>query len=283
MACYHPNRGPPALPMFLHLTARLSFGQRLLESPRSARWMMGCLRRTWPEAVAACVVPSHLHVVAAAESIAAEQARLRRVAAAFSKSLGIRRLWEPIPEPSRIADRRHLERTVRYVVLNPCRSGLASDPLCWPFSTLRGVLGAEYDPWVSASQLARALGRGRRLRAWFHGYVTADSELPAQARVFPQPALPSDVPVVSLGDVLMSADCATPYSSDRTRRAAFVLLARSQGWRSTAALARASGMSERQIRRLACRINPQLLEAAALCLGDARLRVSSVPKARKRS
>jgi hypothetical protein len=264
--------------MFLHLIARLSFGQRLLESPQSARWMMRCLRRAWPEALAACVMPSHFHVVAATESIAAERVRLRRVAAAFSKHLAGIHLWEPIPEPSRITDSRHLLRTVRYVVLNPCRSGLVSDPLCWPYSTLRSVIGAEYDPWVSASDLAQALGHPRQFREWFHRYVTADSELPPEARIFPRPALPSDVPVVSLGDVLKSAESATPHSSDRTRRVAFVVLARSQGWHTTAALARASGLSERQVRRLARICSPQLLEAAALCLGDARLRVALSPR-----
>ncbi len=42
-----------------------------------------------------------------------------------------------------------------------------------------------------------------------------------------------------------------------------------------------TGNSERQIRRLACRANPPLLDAAALCLGDPRLRIALQPNWQK--
>ena len=82
-----------------------------------------------------------------------------------------------MPEATRVADARHVRPTTRYVLLNPCRSQLVSNPLRWPYSTLRGVLGAEYDPWVSAPQLAACIGHVWEIRHWFHRYVASDPRL----------------------------------------------------------------------------------------------------------
>jgi len=264
-------------PMFLHATARALPGLRPFESDAAARRLMECLRRAWPSALAASVMPNHLHLVVEAEDAARERARLARAAAAFSRHLGRGRIWVPIPEPTRVADCRHLQRTVRYVLLNPCRAGLVSDPLCWPHSTLRGVLGAEYDAWVSAAELAAALGPRPEFRDWFHRYVAADSRIPPEARKLLRPARPSEVPCVLLSDIVAASVCATPWSPPSVQRLAVVLLARSQGWRDMASLTSASGLSERQIRRLAGRTEHSLLAAAALCLGDPRLRVTLKP------
>ena len=54
-------------------------------------------------------------------------------------------------------------------------------------------------------------------------------------------------------------------------RAAFVLLARRQGWTDPGVLARACGVTRHSIRSLARREQPDLLAAASLCLGDDRL------------
>jgi hypothetical protein len=82
---------------------------------------------------------------------------------------------------------------------------------------------------------------------------------------------------VPLSDIVAAAVCATPWSSPTAQRLAIVLLAHSQGWKDTASLMHASGLSERQVRRLAERSNPPLLGAAALCLGDHRLRADPQP------
>jgi len=238
---------------------------------------MACLRRIWPRALAASVLPNHFHLLAEAEDAARERVRLARAVAAFARHRGKGRIWEPLPEPTRVADRRHLQRTTRYVLLNPVRAGLVSDPLCWQHTTLRGVLGAEYDPWVPASHLAGALSHRGAFRRWFHAYVAADPRVPDAARIFPQAAPSSDTPAALLADILAAAEAATPWSSEPLRRQAFVLLARHQGWHGTREVARASGISERQVHRLAGRFHPELLAAAALCLGDPRLRIASRP------
>ncbi len=73
-------------------------------------------------------------------------------------------VWLPGSPPEPISDSKHLQRTIRYVALNPCRDRLVGDPLAWPFSGHRdagglaipGVLPTARDP------------------VWHHGYVSGD-------------------------------------------------------------------------------------------------------------
>ncbi len=46
-------------------------------------------------------------------------------------------VWLPAPPAQAIQSHQHLQTTIRYVHLNPCRAKLVSDPLAWPFSTHR--------------------------------------------------------------------------------------------------------------------------------------------------
>jgi hypothetical protein len=72
-------------------------------------------------------------------------------------------------------DSKHLQRTVRYVALNPCRDKLAPDPLAWPFSGHRdtvglaipGVLPVVCDP------------------VWHHGYVSGDPSVRVEGTELP--------------------------------------------------------------------------------------------------
>ncbi len=256
----------------MHIVARALPGQRPLEAADEARWMMRRLRCAWPAAVAACVMPNHVHLLIEAARARAERVRLARIVAAFGRRFERGRLWEPVPDPVRVPDQRHLQRTVRYVLLNPCRARLVSDPLCWPLSTLRGVIGAEFDPWVRASRLAEAVGARRSFAQWVYAYVAEDPDVVRTARCFPSPAGESDIPRVPLAEIVSAARAATPWSATPVRRHAFVLLAWAQGWRDVALLASAAGVSRRQVQRLVHEPNSELLAAAALCLGDVRLR-----------
>ena len=79
--------------------------------------------------VLGCVLAYHLHLLVEAPSEAALSAMMRTELAAFSRrffpSQGV---WQPSPEPEVIRNSLHLRRQIRYVHLNPCREGLASDP-----------------------------------------------------------------------------------------------------------------------------------------------------------
>jgi hypothetical protein len=65
-------------------------------------------------------------------------------------------------------------------------------------------------------------------------------------------------------------------------RATFIALARRYGAPSLAELFAACGVSDRCIFRLERRIDPVLVAAAEVCLGDPRLRVWQTPAHRRR-
>ncbi len=110
---------------------------------------------------------------------------LVRLAAACTRRLGARRLWEPAPLPEPVAPDKLL-RVIRYVHLNPPRAHLVDDLLSYRWSTHRGVIGAEYDPWVSMARIAQATGR-----PWcgfvesFHEYVSSDPSVSPVGTPFP--------------------------------------------------------------------------------------------------
>jgi hypothetical protein len=102
----------------LHLVDRALPGQYPLTDPHSGWEMMRALRRAWPDALAACVMPNHLHVLVASDSPAQEQARLSKVIGGFTRRAHGQWIWQPVPSPTLVADRSHLQRTIRYVHLN---------------------------------------------------------------------------------------------------------------------------------------------------------------------
>lgn len=159
----------------MHLVARAKAGRHPFEDPAAAWWFWWRLRQRFPNIAAACLMPNHLHLLVRSNRPELDRRRLGVLLAGFSRHLGQRSLWQKVPSPARIPDRKHLLRQVRYVHLNPCRDGLVDDPLRWPWSTHRGLLGAAMDPWVTPATLAGALGRATRgFGAWLHHYVSSD-------------------------------------------------------------------------------------------------------------
>jgi hypothetical protein len=182
-----------------------------------------------------------------------------------------------VPEPTLIADAKHLLRTIRYVHLNACREQLVGDPLLWPWSTHRGVVGAEQDPWLDARRLAGFVASNyaeSAFVAWFHRYVSSDPSCAPGGTPLPVAAPKREWPAVALADVVSAAIAATPWSNRRGawRRLAIALAAH-QGIRDRAALSHAIGIDARTVRHWASRPSNELLAPGALCLGDARLRL----------
>ena len=162
--------------MFVHLTAHVQTERDLCRPAAFGFELWAHLRSGWPNALAACLMPNHLHLLTDTPDPEQERYKLARVLGALTRGAG-RGAWRPVRVLEPIADRKTLARVVRYVVLNAPRAGLVSDPLEWPWSTHRGVVGAEVNPWVSAHALARALAE--RLDGFsqrFHGYVSGQSE-----------------------------------------------------------------------------------------------------------
>jgi len=220
-------------------------------------------------------MPDHVHLLAAVPSPKAARTSFARIIAGLGRRCG--QSWQPVPPAALVTDTAKTARVMRYVLLNPCREGIACDPLAWRWSTHRDVVGAAAPAWVTAESLAAVLGcRTRGFREWVHRYVSSDPSVAVTGTPLPdRPRI--DQPVVaSLTRIQFAAAAATRAAPDAlTRRTparhAFVLLARALGMRDTLPLARLCKITPRAIQKLAHKPAPHLTAAALLCLTDARL------------
>ena len=245
-------------------------GYRPFADPTNAEPLWRSLRRAFPDALAACLMPNHLHLLDETSDPRRDRERLVRVAAASTRRIGARRLWEPAPSPEPIAPDKLL-RQIRYLHLNPPRAGLVDDPLAYRCSTHRGVVGAEHEPWVPAQRIARLTGRPVcGLAESFHDYVSSDPSVSPSGSPFPERAPTRPFAVVPLAAIIAAAHSAAFWCPRSVERHATVLLGVDQGW-PVARIADALGIDPRSVRRFAQRANPALLDSARLCLGDPRL------------
>ncbi len=105
----------------------------------------------------------------------------------------------PVPEP--VGDHEKQRRHLRYVALNPCRAGLANDPLVWPLSTYRDALGLSLwpvlptlpDPWD------------------FHAFVSGDPSVNVRGT-----SLPEQRPRAPRPEEVAEAVCALARASRST-------------------------------------------------------------------
>jgi len=262
---------------WFHLTATLS-----RELPSLCREDVGM--RLWPElreafsaAIVGLLMPDHPHVVIATSRPEASVARLDAVLARLVRRHGLGPSAYRVAEPKPIRGGDVLARHVRYVVLNPCRAKLASCPIAWPWSTHRDVVGACVDPWVGAQRLAAALGcTGDGFAAWHHAYVSADPSTHVGGTPMPAAARPSALSSVGLRAIALAVAAATRSPVDAIRRrgpvrALFIALAYEHGWDHPEKLAEVCRCRPRLVRELVPRVEAHALDAARLCLGDARL------------
>jgi hypothetical protein len=267
--------------MLVHLVARTFGGKPAFSDFAPAEWMWRALRRGFTQALAAVLMPWHLHVIAEVASAIAARLYLAKTLAGFARWHSpspedpIR--WQPVPKPEPLASPEHLRRSLRYVVLNPCRDKLVRDPLEWVWSTHRDVVGAVADPWVDAAHLARLLDEPTRgFGDSFHRYVSGDPSCSSNGTRPPRAPQQSECARYPLERIVAAAAAATrqPLAAVQTRgaaRAAFVQLALRQGWTDVRLLARTCGVTTRGLRKLRAQERPELVAAAALCLGDDRL------------
>ncbi len=259
---------------WIHLVARTR-GQRILSEWEAASRAWSLLRHAFPRALAACLMPNHLHLIGPGDDPERDRRSVSRVLVTLMSGRGPGH-WEPVPVPAVVPDLRHLRRQVRYVALNPCRDGLCRDPLEWPWSTHRDVMGAVVDPWLTADSLAAAFGeRATGFRSRLQTYVSADPSVSTRGTSVPSPAEASEFPEYGLSRIAEAVAAARRERVAETLgsvagRRLFVSLARRQGLSDAILLARFVRVTAKSIRRVP-RDAPDGLEAAALCLGDGRL------------
>ena len=248
------------------------------------------MRRCFPEALAAVLMPNHLHLVTPDRGLRGSRSIGRLLAGASRGSArwsGKGRWWETVEPPELLSSRDKVMRMVRYAWLNPCRPWrhrshavrLVDDPLAWSWSTLRDSIGAVADPWVPAERVAVAFGwpLGDDVRERLHAYAARDDHVAVEARVFPRRPSRVAVPVGSLSEIMNAALAATraPAEALRERTAArrvAIGLCYRQGWSHPAQLAPLFEVHPNTVCRIARSASEEEVEAAALCL-DARLRL----------
>jgi hypothetical protein len=272
---------PHSKETYVHLTARTRSGCPSLCGPQTGPWLWKKLRAAFPQALSTGLMPDHPHVVTPCSDPKEARRRFAHRLAHFTRQFGNGMPLFLTAEPTVIRGAAMLRRAVRYVALNPCRARLVDDPLSWVYSTHRDVVGAVVDPWVDADRLSAALGMPRTdFERRHHQYVSADPSVRVDGTAFPLPAPRRVAPTVPLQDIAEAAASATRRQADEIcrpgpTRTLFVLVALSQGWTHFGQLAAACACSVRTIRRVAEVVQPGLLEAGLLCLGDARLRVAT--------
>ena len=249
-------------------------------NPESVRWLWTRLRAAFPDALAAAIMLDHLHLLCVGDETVLRR-RLARIMAHVTQRYGAPGFRRVAATPVR--GHEMILRTAVYDVLNAPRAGFVRDPLEWPWSTHRDVVGAIADPWVPADRLAWAVGRepagfGR----WFHEHASRDRSVALDGTRSPRAAAPMKAPMHSLADICRAAASATRgRPRDITRpgptRAMFVALAQTQSWPSRRQLAEVCKADPSTIWRLS-QTEPNGLDAGLLCLGDRRLLSHDVPR-----
>jgi hypothetical protein len=272
-----------------HLTAHL-VGPEVLTLEQAA-YVWAALRRGFPDALAAVLLPDHLHAIPETDAVGVGRQRLAAVLSGVTRHWRCDRRdraleWRLAPSRALASIRDHLARDVRYLALNPCRAGLVRDPLEWLWSTHRDVVGAVADPWVTAERLAPALGRAVPgfVRA-HHAFVSADHSVRVDGTPLPRPAVPTGWGASGLERI-----CAAALAATRAR--APDLGRRSEARRLLVRLAYRHGCGRPQLLALLCHTSRKavsalreaslgrgVLEAAELCLGDERLLAATAREA----
>lgn len=227
-------------------------------------------------------MPDHIHLVLHPDAAASPMRLQRQTAGILGAISRMARIdWQPISEPSCISDRKHLLRTLRYVVLNPCRSDLLKDPLRWRWSTYRDIFGATADPWLGPIQAWHQLPNfGLRVR--IHDYVSSDGDCDLSARVPPAPpATPRyNYSLYPIQDIAIAAIVALGVPAKALTTCPkvsryFAWLCRKVGMKDAGPIAGFCGKSERNIRwmwRHPKGPSPFELEAGLRILGEPRFR-----------
>lgn len=124
-------------------------------------------RRDWG-CLAYCLMTNHYHLVLALRERTLSRG-MHRLNGVFARRFNARHghvghLFEARFTAALIESETHLLGALRYVVLNPVRAGVCSDPADWPWSSFRATAGLEPCPRFLAAPRVRAMF-GPRTRA----------------------------------------------------------------------------------------------------------------------
>jgi REP element-mobilizing transposase RayT len=154
-AVHITTRGVRREPIFVDDADRRMFMAFLAQSVRRCRW--SCL--------AYCLMSNHFHLLVrlSTPNLARGMHRLNGLyARRFNARHGhTGHVFEARYSSSVIESETHLLEALRYIVLNPVRVGLCSDPADWEWSSFRATAGIEPSPpFLASARVRRLFGRG---------------------------------------------------------------------------------------------------------------------------
>lgn len=261
-----------------HLLLSTHPGLMPLRNPDLCARLWQRLQIRFPSVWACVLMPDHIHLI-----LETSRPRVARRILAIEARAACRiyfpgdRIWARSPEPECIPNSLHLKRTIRYVHLNPCREGLARDPLEWEWSTHRDVLGVTRKSWVDLGRLAEVFRASTsKPPELFHAYVSGDPSVSVSGTSPLRRLRPGD-PLTASPSMCIWAIAAVSRASlgEVTQRGQLrdlaIQLAISIARNSRASVIQALGIDERTVRRALSR--PQdtaTLTAACQFLADPR-------------
>lgn len=252
------------------LVARAPEGRLLFRTQVEARVLWTCITERFPEALTLILMPNHLHLDTPHPD---PDDRLADAMRAYARWRNHHRhesgeVWDVHPPAKVPADAQHARRARRYTLLNPVRAKLCTDPLEWPWSLHRELVGFGFTPGFSLES--------RPVR--FHDYVSRDKDFNPNGSALPVGCFNA----VKLGDVIEAVCGVTRCFSDevllRGRPRTLVLRT---AWAheifDTALLAAQVGASQRTVQRVVVgtpsrggRFLDRELAACVRAVGDGR-------------
>lgn len=141
-------------------------------------------RRDWL-CLAYCLMTNHFHLVVSLRegTLSRGMHRLNLLfARRFNERYGhVGHVFEARFGASLVETEAHLLETLRYVVLNPVRAGICSDPADWPWSSFRATAGLEQCPRFLAGPRVRSMfGHGDRGAERYAKFVRERLEPPVR-------------------------------------------------------------------------------------------------------
>jgi putative transposase len=123
-----------------------------------SEWCQKCSVEIW----AYCLMPNHVHLIAAPESEDGLRRGIGEAHRRYSRMINFRENWRGHLWQGRFAsfpmDENYLLATALYVEMNPVRANLATDAAAWPWSSAQAHLAGKDDGLVKVSPLLEIVG-----------------------------------------------------------------------------------------------------------------------------
>ena len=123
-----------------------------------SEWCQKCSVEIW----AYCLMPNHVHLIAAPESEDGLRRGIGEAHRRYSRMINFRENWRGHLWQGRFAsfpmDENYLLAAALYVEMNPVRANLATDAAAWPWSSAQAHLAEKDDELVKVSPLLEMVG-----------------------------------------------------------------------------------------------------------------------------